>query len=89
MLIGSTDKEGNTVSGKVLDKHQGRGRYEDLLLEIAKARVQRRTFDDAQQRRMLPGEKGQVKILIYCGTIEEFGIRPQDNDSPDAGQYFL
>jgi len=89
MLIGGTDKEGHTVAGKVLDKHHSGGRDQNLLLEIAKACIQGRTFHDAQQHGVFPGEKGGVKTRICRSAIEEFGIRPQNDNSPDAGQYFL
>ena len=89
MLIRGTNKDRYAVSGKVLDEHQGGGRDQNLLVEIAKARIQGCALDDPQQRRKFPGEKRGVNSEVYCCAIEEFRMRSEHNNSPNAGQNFL
>ena len=89
MLIRGTNKHCYAVAGKVLDEHQGGGRDQNLLVEIAKARIQGCALDDPQQRRKFSGEKRGVNAQVYCCAIEQFRMRSQNDNSPNAGQNFL
>ena len=70
MLIGRADKHRNAVPWKVLDQDHGGGGDEDLLSDVAHARVYRGTFDDTQQSGIFRREESSVKPGVHCGGIQ-------------------
>ena len=88
MLIGRADKHRNAIAWKVLDQDHGGGGDQDLLPDIAHARIYGRTFDDAQQRGIF---RRRGRAASSPGSIaaesNSPGIWPEHKNSLNAGQY--
>jgi hypothetical protein len=69
MLIGRADNHRNAIPWEVLDQDRGGSGDQDLLLDIAHARVYGGTFDDAQQGGIFRREESSVKPGVYCGRV--------------------